>query len=155
LLACKKFDPERIVGAGEYDDSLNITVGKSEVVVVLLFDTFSGDIENNQHTGWHYDHFRAMGVPDKPMVNVELFGGWTKKFIPPGVYTEEGKAIYPQEIDEAVKRPGLQVRLHSNVWMRGPSGGYPTRYEQGGVGMAEDPGIRWCFEHLKDAILKH
>ena len=151
----KKYDAERIVGAGGYNDSLNIIIGKSEDVDVLLFDTFSGDIEKNQHSGWHYDHFRAMGVPEKPMVNVELFGGWTKKFIPPGVYTEEGKAIHLQEIDEAVKRPGLQVHLHSNVWMQGPSGGYPTRYKLGGMGTADDPGIRWWFDHLKEATQKH
>lgn len=145
----KKFDAERIVGAGGYDDSLNIIIGKSDAVDVLLFDTFSGDIEKNQHSGWHYDHFRAMGVPDKPMVNVELFGGWTKQFTPPGVFTKEGKAIHLQEIDEALKRPGLQVHLHSNVWMQGPSDGYPTRYHLGGMGTADDPGIRWWFEHLK------
>ena len=148
----KKYDADRIVGAGGYDDSLNIIIGKSKDVDVLLFDTFSGDIEKNQHSGWHYDHFRKMGVPDKPMVNVELFGGWTKQFTPPGVYTKTGKDIHLQEIDEAVKRPGLQVHLHSNVWMQGPSDGYPTRYHLGGMGTADDPGIRWWFEYLKKSI---
>ena len=147
----KKADPDRIVGAGGYHDSLNVIIGKSSFVDVLLFDTFSGDVEKNRHSGWHYDYFRNMGVPDKPCINVEIFGGWTKQFVPPGVYTTEGKRLHTQEIDEALKRPGLHVHLHANVWMQGPSGGYPLRYDLGGLGTAQDPGIRWWFEHLKHA----
>lgn len=144
-----KFDRDRIVGGGGYNDSLNIIIGRSEDVDVLLFDTFSGDIENNQHSGWHYDYFKKMGVPDKPFINVEIFGGWTRQFVPPGVYTEEGRELHLQEIDEAMKRPGLHVHLHSNVWMQGPSDGYPIRYHLGGMGTEHDPGIRWWFEHLQ------
>lgn len=151
----KKVDKNRIVGAGGYDDSLNILIGKSKHVDVLLFDTYSGDVEKNQHSGWHYDYFRKMGVPDKPMINVEIFGGWTKQFVPPGVYTEEGKKLHTQEIDEALKRPGLHVHLHSNVWMQGPSEGYPTRYDLAGFGTEENPGIRWWFDHLKKSLTRN
>lgn len=146
--AVKKADPNRIVGGGGYNDSLNIIIGTSDAVDVLLFDTFSKDIDRQQHSGWHYDHFREMGVPDKPFINVEIFGGWTKQFVPPGVFTEQGKALHLQEIDEAAKRPGLHVHLHSNVWMQGPSGGFPTRYHLGGNGSKDSPGIRWWFEHI-------
>jgi len=52
--------------------------------------------------------FPRQGVPDKPMVNVEIFGGWTAKFIPPGVYTDEGKQIHIQEIIEAKKDPDFR-----------------------------------------------
>ncbi|MDF9799355.1 hypothetical protein OKW21_004618 [Catalinimonas alkaloidigena] len=150
----KRFDKNRIVGAGGYNDSLNVLIGKSRHVDVLLFDTYSGDVEKNQHSGWHYDYFRKMGVPDKPMINVEMFGGWTGQFVPPGVYTEEGKKLHTQEIEEALKRPGLHVHLHSNVWMQGPSEGYPTRYDLAGRGTEEDPGIRWWFDHLKNSLTK-
>lgn len=148
----KKWDPDRIVGGGGYQDSLNILIGKSKYVDVLLFDTFSGDVEQNHHSGWHYDHFREMGVPDKPMINVEIFGGWTQQFAPPGVYPDTGKALHTQEIDEAVQRPGLHVHLHSNLWMQGPSGGYLIRYDLGGSGTQQNPGIRWWFAHLKKAV---
>ncbi len=148
----KKTDPDRITGGGGYNDNSNIEIGKSEFADVLLFDTFSDDIEKNQHSGWHYDYFRRMGVPDKPIINVEIFGGWTAQFLPPGVFTETGKEIHLKEIDEAVKRPGLYVHFHSNPWLQGPSGGYPARFDPGGQGTGDDPGISWWFEYLKTKI---
>ncbi len=145
----KKIDPERIVGGGGYHDSSNVVIGSSPYVDVLLFDTYSKDIEQNQHSGWHYDYFRKMGVPDKPIINVEIFGGWTRQFAPQGVYTQEGKAIHVQEITEAKKRPGLYVCFHSNRWCQGPADGEPVRYDLGGNGTAQEPGIRWWFEAVK------
>lgn len=145
----KATDPQRLVGGGGYHDSSNVVIGKSPAVDVLLFDTFSEDIENGHHSGWHYDHFQAMGVIDKPMVNVEIFGGWTRKFMPPGVYTEEGKKIHLQEIVEAKKRPGLSVHLHSNPWCQPPEG-YPVRYDLGGLGTPQDPGILWWFKGINE-----
>ncbi len=146
----KKVDRDRIVGAGGYHDSLNVVIGKSPAVDALLFDTYSGDIEANQHSGWHYDYFRSQGVVDKPIINVELFGGWTGQFIPQGVYTPEGKKIHLQEIDEALKRPGLYVHFHSNTWMQGIFDGWPIRYDLAGQGTPQDPGIRWWFEYLRN-----
>jgi hypothetical protein len=145
----KMMDPERIVGGGGYNDTSNVVIGKSGYVDVLLFDTFSEDIQRGEHSGWHYDYFRKMGVPDKPMINVEIFGSWTAQFVPPGVFPEDGKKIHLQEITEARKRPGLYVHFHSNVWMQGPSAGYPLRFELGGMGTLQDPGIRWWFHALK------
>lgn len=144
----KMTDPSRIVGAGGYNDSLNIILGKSEYVDVLLFDTGHDDVHNNRNSGWHQDYFLKMGVPDKPMINVELFGGWTRQFVPPGVFTEKGKELYLEEIDEALRRPGLSVQLHVNPWIQGPSMGYPARFDLGGMGTEDDPGIRWWFEYL-------
>ena len=42
----KKVDSTRIVGGGGYNDVWNVVIGKSEFVDVLLFDTFSKDVEN-------------------------------------------------------------------------------------------------------------
>lgn len=144
----KKIDPERMVGGGGYHDESNVVIGKSEFVDVLLFDTFSGDIENKQHSGWHYDYFRENGVPDKPIVNVELFGGWTRQFMPQGVYTTEGKEIHYAEIEAARRRPGLYVHLHSNPWFQAMSQNLPNRFDLGGDGTAESPGVRWFFKKI-------
>jgi len=144
----KKIDPTRIVGGGGYHDDLNVIIGRSDFVDVLLFDTFSGDIEKGQHSGWHYDYFREQGVPDKPMVNVELFGGWTRKFMPQGVYTEEGKQIHYQEIEAARIRPGLSVHLHSNPWFQGVAQELKNRFDLGGDGTTENPGVRWYFAKI-------
>jgi hypothetical protein len=146
----KEIDPERIVGGGGYSDEPNIIIGKSEYVDVLLFDTFSGDIEKDQDSGWKYDYFRENGVAVKPMVNVETFGGWTRSAMPPGVYGEEMKRIHFLEVEAAVKRPGLSVHLHSNPWCQGPSlGNYPVRFDLGGMGTEDDPGIRWWYEYIR------
>lgn len=145
----KKTHPDRLVGGGGYNDSLNIVIGKSPIVDVLLFDTFSGDIEEGQHSGWHYDHFRAQDVPDKPLVNVEIFGGWTKKFMPPGVYPPEGKEIHWQEVQEAKNRPGLYVHLHANPWFQAADQGLENRFDLGGQGTPDDPGVRWFFDRIR------
>jgi hypothetical protein len=146
----KDIDPERIVGGGGYQDSLNVIIGKSAYVDVLLFDTYSQDIENGHHSGWHYDYFKAAGVPDKPMVNVEIFGGWTRKFMPPGVYTQQGKAMHFLEIEAARKRPGLSVHFHSNPWFQGMAQGFNNRYDLGGNGTSADPGVRWFFHEIQN-----
>jgi len=144
----KKTDPGRIVGGGGYHDSMNVVIGKSKHVDVLLFDTYSVDIENGHHSGWHYDYFKAAGVPDKPIVNVEIFGGWTGQFKPQGVYTPEGKDIHYIEIEEAKKRPGLYVHLHSNPWFQGVAQDWDNRYDLGGQGTPGDPGVRWYFDKI-------
>ncbi|MFY0654820.1 MAG: cellulase family glycosylhydrolase [Cyclobacteriaceae bacterium] len=146
----KSVDPSRIVGGGGYTDNLNVIIGKSEFVDVLLFDTFSEDIENDQDSGWHYDYFRAEGVRDKPIVNVELFGGWTRKFMPQGVYTDEGKSIHFKEINAAKKRPGLYVHLHSNPWYQGVAQDIPNRFDLGGDGTSVNPGVKWYFDEIQN-----
>ena len=144
----KETDPDRLVGGGGYHDSLNVVIGKSEYVDVLLFDTFHGDIQNGHHSGWHYDYFKAQGVPEKPIVNVELFGGWTKKFLPQGVYPSEGKEIHLREIRAAKERPGLSVHFHSNPWFQAVDQDMENRYYLGGMGTPDEPGVRWYFKEI-------
>ncbi len=146
----KVTDPNRIVGAGGYHDSSNVVIGKSEYVDVLLFDTFSGDIEKGHDSGWHYNYFKSEGVPEKPIVNVEIFGGWTGQFTPQGVYTPEGKEIHWKEIEAAKKQPGLYVHFHSNTWFQGAGQDFRNRFELGGMGALDDPGVRWYFEKIME-----
>lgn len=148
----KSVAPDMLVGGGGYHDDSNVSIGLSPAVDVLLFDTYHADIDNNQHSKWHYDYFVSKGVKNKPMVNVEMFGGWTGKFIPPGVYPDEGKQKHLRDIDEAAATPGLYVHFHSNPWCQGPSIGKPTRYDLGGMGTADDPGIRWWVEHVRKRV---
>ncbi len=146
--------PHLIVGAGGYDDDSNVHIGKSQDVDVLLFDTYSKDVENGEHSKWHYDYFKDNGVPDKPIVNVEMFGGWTGKFTPPGVYPPEGQATHLIDVDEATQIPGLSVFFHSNPWCQGVTAGATNRYDLAGMGTEEDPGIRWWFEYVQKAQTK-
>ena len=133
-------DPERLVGGGGYDHEKNIVIGRSPEVDVLLFDTAGPDLGS----GGLYDRFVAGGVRGKPIVNVELFGGWTKRF-ERGVFPEEVKRVYRREVEAAASRPGLSVFFHNNPWCQRE----PMRYDLGGSGSDADPGIRWYFEHVR------
>lgn len=150
----KSTDPERLVGGGGYHDDHNVVIGRSPLVDVLLFDTWSQDIAANQDSGWHYDYFVENGVSAKPIVNVELYGGWTRACVTEdgraGFYSPTHKAMHYQDIDSAVQRPGLSVFLHSNPWYQGPSMDLPMRFDLGGDGTAEDPGVRWWFQYVRE-----
>lgn len=147
--ACKIVEAEdssRLVGAGGYNHEINLELGRSPAVDILLFDTLGPDRQKS--SGHWYDHFVANGVTGKPIVNVEMFGNWTGRFRPPGVYTDEGKRIHFQEIDDALARPALSMFFHSNNWCQGAYERFPIRYDLGGNGTAESPGIRWYVDYL-------
>ena len=136
-------DPDRIVGGGGYDHTLNPIIGRCDDVDVLLFDT--AGIEHG--SGALFDRFRANGVTGKPMVNVETFGGWTKQFLR-GVFDADVRQAYFREIDDALARPGLSVFFHNNPWCQSQTD--PLRYDLGGQGTPDDPGIRWYFERVRE-----
>ena len=141
-------DPDRLVGGGGYDDEKSLTIGLSPHVDVLLFDTTGPDRDNS--SGWHHDYFVENGVRDKPIVNVELYGGWTGQFKdPPGHFPDDVKAIYYRDAKDAATRKGLSVFFHSNVWCQGPSDGFPLRYDLAGQGTKTDPGIHWYFDYVE------
>ncbi|MFP4366773.1 MAG: hypothetical protein ACLFQA_06735 [Bacteroidales bacterium] len=139
-------DPDRLVGAGGYDHDNNVTLGLSPHMDVLLFDTSTDRLSS----GELYQRFRADGVTNKPIVNVETFGGWTANW-PPGEFPDSVKASYYREIEDAASEPGLSVFMHNNSWMQGPGEGHPLRYDLAGYGTEEDPGIRWYFEAVREA----
>jgi hypothetical protein len=143
----REIDPARIVGGGGYDHAKNEIIGRSPHVGVLLFDT-SGPTPDS---GALYERFLAAGVREKPMINVETFGGWTRNYLPPGVFPDEVKAAYRREVEAAARRPGLSVFFHNNPWCQGPDQGLPRRYDLGGAGTPDDPGIRWYFERVRQA----
>lgn len=143
----KAIDAERLVGAGGYDHEKNEAIGRSNDVDVLLFDT-NGP---KPRSGELYERFLAAGVEDKPMVNVETFGAWTNRFPPRGVFPEQVKRAYFDEVDDAARHEGLYVHLHNTPWCQALAAGEKSRYDLGGRGTKDDPGIRWYFEAVKEA----
>jgi len=147
-------DANRLIGGGGYHDENNIVIGRSADVDILLFDSLGPD--KDHQSGWHYDLYLANGVRGKPMVNVEMFGGWTARFVDSngegGYYPQSGKLAHCKEVDDAAIRPGLSVFFHSNAWCQGPSAGQPVRYDLAGDGTSTSPGIRWYFEHVRRSI---
>jgi len=140
-------DPKRLVGGGGYDHGLNEQIGRIKDVDVLLFDTAGPNLDS----GTLYKRFIAAGVKNKPMVNVETFGAWTKKFAK-GVFPEEARRAYQREINAAAAEPGLGLFFHNNPWCQSDDGN--LRYDLGGSGTESDPGIRWYFEAVKAAAGK-
>ena len=151
-------DPTRLVGAGGYDDELNVAIGRSSAVDVLLFDTSGQDIAQGHGSGWHHDFFVSSGVVDKPIVNVELFGGWTQRCVTEsgagGYFLPEHKQLYRREVDAAAERPGLSVFFHANPWFQGPSLGLPIHFDPSGYGETADPGIRWWLDYVRAKVNK-
>jgi hypothetical protein len=134
-------DPERLVGGGGYDHEKNIVIGRSPAIDVLLFDTNGPD----PHSGELYERFVSAGIAGKPLVNVELFGGWTGRF-ERGLFSDSVRRAYLREVDAAASRPGLSVFFHNNLWLQTE----PIRYDLGGAGVPGDPGMRWYFEAVRD-----
>ncbi len=144
--AVHEVDAGRIVGGGGYEPASNEIIGRADDVDVLLFDT--GHPDTSQHdTAAMYERYRAAGVVDKPMINVETFGGWTRHF-PRGVFDDDLKRAYIEQIEAAATRPGLGVFFHNNPWCQ--STDEPMRYDLAGQGTPGDPGIRWYFEAVRD-----
>jgi CubicO group peptidase (beta-lactamase class C family) len=129
-------DPDRLVGGGGYDHDKNEIIGISSDVDVLLFDTVG-----EEDSGALYNRFVSAGVTGKPIVNVELFGSWSRNSVK-GVYSSSKKQEYYNEIDGAAAHCGLSVFFHSNTWCQEP----PIRYDLAGQGTSGDPGIRWYFD---------
>ena len=142
----KEADPKRLVGAGGYDHKNNEILGRSPRTDVLLFDTAGGESSVEL-----FRRFRAAGV-EKPMVNVEMFGGWTNQFLPQGVFPERVKRAYRDEVDGVSKTEGLYLHFHNTPWCQPFTLGNKTRYDPGGDGTAQDPGIRWYFEHVGERL---
>ena len=81
-------------------------------------------------------------INKEPFINTPIGDGPIRIF-----KDEDVRRIHLIEVEEAAKRPGLSVHLHNTPWCQGPELGYPTRYDLGGSGTEDDPGIRWFFEH--------
>jgi hypothetical protein len=81
-----------------------------------------------------------------------VFGGWTKNYLPPGVFPSTVKQEYYKEVDHGLARDGLFIFFHNNPWCQGPSVGYPIRYDLAGQGTSGDPGIHWYFDYVADKL---
>ncbi|MCA1964046.1 MAG: hypothetical protein LDL31_08905, partial [Prosthecobacter sp.] len=93
--------------------------------------------------------YREAGIT-KPIVNVELFGAWTREHRPAGVYSDEAKQQHYRAIDEALQTPGHFLFFHSSPWLQASTEpDAKVRFDLGGKGTPDDRGIRWYFEHLK------
>jgi hypothetical protein len=134
-------DPARLCGGGGFADSHNVGVGLNSNIDLLLYST-----DNVTPTGFaKYDYFVSQGVNSKPIVNVELFGGYTLNWPTPGVFDATAKGHYQNEVQGKLTRPGLSIFFFSEPWLQGN----PIHYELGGQGTAADPGIKWYWDYVQ------
>ena len=137
-------DPDRLVGGGGYHPETCAVIGRDDRTDVLMFDTGQESLTNFD-SGETFDRLVQAGVTGKPIVNVETFGGYTGDF-PRGVFPPDLRTAYEAEVERTAARPGLSLFFHNNRWCQTPD--LPMRYDLGGQGTPEEPGIRWYFEHV-------
>ena len=142
----KEANPGLIVGAGGYNLEKNIVIGNSLDTDVLLFDTSIPE----EPSIYHFRKYQESGIR-KPMVNVEMFGAWTKKFADGVFIGNPSIRYYYEEVDSVSSTNGLYTFFFAQDWVQGKSTGKVNRYELGGAGTPEDPGIRWYFEYVKES----
>jgi hypothetical protein len=67
--------------------------------------------------------------------------------------THHGKADYLAEIEYAARTTGHSLFGHFAGWYQGPSrdAAFDNRFDLGGQGTHDDPGIRWYFEAVRRA----
>lgn len=67
--------------------------------------------------------------------------------------THRGKADFLREIAFAARTPGFSLFANLPAWYQGPSRdpAFDNRFDLGGRGTREDPGIRWYFEAVARA----
>lgn len=185
--AVKRVDPRRLVGGGGVhrvpQDAGNVPLSTRPELDLVLFD-WHGTSEEAVAA------YRAAGS-DKPLMNVEVFGGqgqgfaevddapapgqnlswpgWgrsTPRQAPPGrqrlqgVFppgriegSHKGRQDFLAEVAFAARTPGFSLFGHFPGWYQGPSrdASFDNRFDLGGQGTPEDPGIRWYFEAVAQA----
>eukprot|EP00469_Lotharella_globosa_P002416 CAMPEP_0167810148 /NCGR_PEP_ID=MMETSP0111_2-20121227/24206_1 /TAXON_ID=91324 /ORGANISM="Lotharella globosa, Strain CCCM811" /LENGTH=265 /DNA_ID=CAMNT_0007708647 /DNA_START=195 /DNA_END=989 /DNA_ORIENTATION=- len=134
----KTIAPHIPVGCGGYDHAKNIVIGRSRHVDALLWDT-----KGPENSKLLYDRFKKAGVRSIPMVNVECFGGWTRRFKNGNFDAASGRTEYLAEANRCRSQQGLYFFFHSNSWYQGVSIGGRNRFDAGGAGTTNDPGVRW------------
>ena len=134
-------DPARLCGGGGFNDSHNVGVGLNANIDALLFST--DNVTPTSTT--KYNSFVSQGVNNKPIVNVELFGGYTLNWPTPGVFDATAKGYYQNEVAAKLSRPALSIFFFSEPWSQRA----PIHYELGGQGTAADPGIKWYWDYVQ------
>ncbi len=142
-------DAAGVVGAGGYDMTKNTAIGKSPYIDALLFDDNVGS-DPTRYAFAHYDTYQSAGVR-KPIVNVELWGAYTKNWSPRGVTPATDQTNQKREIDQKLARPGLSLFYHNSPWFQGSNlgGGAMNNYQVGGTGTADSPGVKYFFDYLR------
>jgi hypothetical protein len=181
--AVKQAAPALLVGGGGIHPGVNAELAVRPELDALFFD-WHGPSEEGVNA------YRAAGS-EKPLMNVELFGGQAQGFceedavaeagqnvswpgwgrntppaapagrrrvqgvLPPGRQeaTHKGKQDFLDDVAFAARTPGFSLFGHVPGWYQGPSRdpSFNNRFDLGGDGTRESPGIRWYFEAVARA----
>lgn len=78
----------------------------------------------------------------KPTIDVEC-AGFALDMGHPGIFSRDAKLFYETQVRSAGAIRGKHVFFHAH-WFQEP----PRRFDLGGAGTPDDPGVRWFFELL-------
>ena len=87
------------------------------------------------------------GVTNKPIVNVEFAGAWTRNPVK-GVFSDSKKQQYFKAVDAAATILGLSMFFFANTWSQED----PIRYDLAGNGTSDSPGIHWYFDYTAEKL---
>lgn len=157
--AAKAAAPDVLVGGGGYHPETNLTLARDPRIDVLWYD--------DQEFVETMPRYLNQGL-SRPHVNVETFGRAAAGFVTlangmdvNGVWPEQGHTDRPKvrgkvefraAVQAAAATPGFYVFGHLQAWFQAKSGDVDrNRYDVGGAGTLDDPGIRWYLEAVARA----
>lgn len=125
--AAREADPDRLVGGNAKGLDLVLPVARHAEVAL------------HDDPGIAEELLFTHGV-GKPVIDVEC-GGFALDVGHPGIFTRDAGFFYQAQVRSAQAIRGKHVFFHAH-WLQEP----PRRFDLGGYGTAEDPGIHWFFD---------
>jgi hypothetical protein len=120
-------DPERIVGANAKGIELVLPVARHADLALHDDPGIAEELLCTYEVG-------------KPVVDVEC-GGFALDIGHPGIFSRDAVLFYQAQVRSAQALRGKSVFFHAH-WFQEP----PRRFELGGYGTQDDPGVHWYFD---------
>jgi hypothetical protein len=178
-VAVKQIDPDRLVGSGGIHPARNAELAVRPELDILLFDTTAATYSEDAVVAYRAAgstkpmmNVEVFGASAAGYAEVDArtgddlsWPGWLghvrnvapegrrriQGVFPPAEMEgkHRGKADFLREIE--AKTPGFSLFGHFPGWYQGPSrhAGFDNRFDLGGQGTLDDPGIRWYFEAVR------
>jgi hypothetical protein len=143
--------PDAVAAYGKVDPNkptMNVEVFGARAQGFVEIDARSGG--DRTWVGWVGG---GSTTPPPPEGRRRIQGVFADHTAGEGRAIHRGKADFQAEIAFAARTPGFSLFGHFPGWYQGPSRdpSFDNRFDLGGQGTIEDPGIRWYFEAVAQA----
>lgn len=121
------------------------------------------DGQSLAHLTAQLDDYSKYGVNTLAVYLMGSSGGAYDPFNASGTKMDKSHRMRMEQLVREADKRGMAVvigifyqrvpedRIRLQDWVQGKSTGKVNRYELGGAGTPEDPGIRWYFEYVKES----